>query len=151
MHDVTEHYTEQEWEGDAGKHSRIGFFVIGNAIGVNNLLVDCCKFCRPKHGWHYQFRVRLSDFDVNVNALILQFCHMVQKILLPVEGDPEKSDRESSALFRHVESSVDCFFSGHELFVNWNQRVILNPEFTHVVVQSLLRMRNKVPQLGFLS
>ena len=38
MTDVTEHDSEQEWEGDHAKHTWVDFFVGWNAISVSDLL-----------------------------------------------------------------------------------------------------------------
>jgi len=38
--DITEHYTEEEGEGNYSEYSRVNFLVHGDAVSVHNLLED---------------------------------------------------------------------------------------------------------------
>lgn len=40
MHDITKHYTKEEWERDNGGHSWVELLVVRSTIGVYNLLED---------------------------------------------------------------------------------------------------------------
>lgn len=38
MHNISEHNTEQEWEGDYSKYRGIDFLVLRNTIGIHDFL-----------------------------------------------------------------------------------------------------------------
>jgi len=52
MHDISEHYTEKEWEGDNCEYGWIDLFVCGCSISVNNLLEDPHEFTALISSWY---------------------------------------------------------------------------------------------------
>jgi hypothetical protein len=51
MHDITEHDSEQEGEGDDGGDGRVEFLVIWSTISINNKLENINKIISLKRRW----------------------------------------------------------------------------------------------------
>lgn len=51
MHDIAEHYSEEEWEGNTCKYCRVHLLVTWDTISVNNLLENTRELIGLKEGW----------------------------------------------------------------------------------------------------
>ena len=112
MHDISEHDSEEEWEGNACEYSRVHLLVTWDTISVNNLLEDTRKLIGLEKSWlgesldviwallHVQTRESLHSYDLSDD-------------LVELEGlwSPSEALRDNTCLLKHVQVVVDCLFS----------------------------------------
>ena len=79
MHDVAEHDTEEEWEGDDCRDSWVELLVVWGTVGINHILegpdeVVClkrCWFCQVNTVSVQLFKVK--TFEVFLGSKLIQF------------------------------------------------------------------------------
>lgn len=85
MANVTVHHTVEEWEGDYGQESGVGFQVPWNAVGVDHVLEDIGEFVSLDISW----RSDLVLFDVSSDGSSSIGVHLLEDQVLLVSGGPK--------------------------------------------------------------
>ena len=126
MHDISKHDTKEERERNYGEYSRVDLLVIGNTIGVHNLLEHPDEVVGFEHRWLFQSWDVLSGFlvvqasDAFVVNDALEFVAQVVKL-----RNPNESVEEYSILNEHVKICVDNLLLHDEDLVNLKDADIL--------------------------
>jgi hypothetical protein len=83
MTDVSKHYTEEEWEGDTGKHCRICLFVSRNSISVNNILEDKSEIIGLYvGGWLDLSHRHFFNLKSHLVRAVIALIKLMQKLML---------------------------------------------------------------------
>jgi hypothetical protein len=88
MAHITEHHSEEEWEGNKRNNNWIGFFVSWNTIGVNNQLPDSRELIGSEHGWWNDCCV----FNFGDLASLRRVCSNLVNIIRLESWSPEITD-----------------------------------------------------------
>ena len=79
MHDITEHDTEEEWEGNNCWNSWVELLVVWSTVGINHVLECPYEIVGLERCWFYQlhsFRVQffeVESFEVFLGSKFVQF------------------------------------------------------------------------------
>ena len=113
MTHVTEHHSEEEWEGDDGHWNWVRFLVVWYTISVNNQLEDSCEVCSLEVSWSWNGVVVISD-DLGSAILLQSTSH---KVLL-LNWRPEIPNETLVLPFHLVQGFVKSLFFSQEHFVD---------------------------------
>lgn len=113
MTNVTEHYTEEEGEGNDCEHCGIDLLMHWNTIGIYYLLEGLCKFVSLDIGWRFN-RVVLVTLEISSGICSESLTHT---ILLSGRA-PKVANIGSFALFEIVKGRINGFLFGNKPFVN---------------------------------
>ena len=113
MAHITEHHSEEEWEGHDRHWDWVGFLVAWHTISVNNHLEDSCEVCSLKISWSWNGVVVISN-DLGSAILLQSTSH---KVLL-LDWSPEIPDETLVLPFHLIEGFVKSLFFSQEHLVD---------------------------------
>jgi hypothetical protein len=113
MAHITEHHSEEEWEGHDRHWYWVCFLVVWHSISVNNHLEDSCEICSLKVSWPWNGVIVISN-DLG-SAILLQSTSY--KVLL-LDWSPEISDKTLVLPFHLIEGFVKSLFFSQEHLVD---------------------------------
>jgi hypothetical protein len=106
MAQVTEHHSEQQWEGNYSKDSWIDFFMHRDTIGVDNFLENNRKIISFNIGWR-------------LNAMIFKSLKVGRTVSREARSNLLLSYVGSFPLLHQVNTVVDSLFFGNKPFVDF--------------------------------
>lgn len=118
MHNISEHDSEEKWEGNASEYGWVYLFVARNTISINNLLEDCRELIGLEQGWlgesdHLVWA--LLDVQTLQSLYIYDFSHHAVK--LERFWSKCKALRDHTSLLEHVQVVVDCLLPLNEYLI----------------------------------
>jgi hypothetical protein len=101
---ISEHDTEQEWEGHAGKHCWVHLFVSRDTVSVDNLLEDNCEFILSEERRRLDVVAALKDEGglLDVFVVLLHLLHCILHVLVVTSSNPRESEEYSVLFFKFV-------------------------------------------------
>jgi hypothetical protein len=126
MHDITKHYSEEEWERNDCEHSWINFLIRGDTISIYDLLESPCNFIELVVSRLYQFLVFfVSLLNCESTLKSFTFYKIIDCSLEIIRfWTPNKTLEKGSLSLKHIEISVDCLFSHDKQFVKLENRYV---------------------------
>lgn len=105
---VTEHESEQERESNHRYHSRIGFLITRNSVGVCNLLKHVTEFIWLEEGrLHYLVVIIWLDL-----RSVLLVAYLVDYIRFILHRGPKESNESLTLSLHHIQVLIQSFFLG---------------------------------------
>ena len=114
MAQVSEHHSEQQWEGNYCKDSWIDFFMHRDTIGVDNFFENNRKIISFNIGWRLNAMIFIS---LKVGRTVSREAR--SNLLLHFRWAPEISYVGSFPLLHQVNTVVDSLFFGNKPFVDF--------------------------------
>ena len=101
MSHVAKHHAKKEWEGGDCEHSWIGLQVLGHAIRIHYLLVNCSELVCLDVGWR-QYRVIL----IRVHSDRAEIHEALRNVVLLIQRRPEVPSEGLGLPFHHVQRLI---------------------------------------------
>ena len=92
MHNITKHYTEEEWEGNNSWNSRVKLLVVWSAIGIDHVLERPDEIVSLERCWFYQLHsirvqfLEVQSFEIFLGSKIIQFKIEIERSWAPRES-----------------------------------------------------------------
>jgi hypothetical protein len=101
---ISEHDTEQEWKGHAGKHCWVHLFVSRDSVRVDNLLENNSELILSEERRRLDVVAALKDEGglLDVSLVLLHLLHCVLHVLVVTPGNPRKSEEYSVFFFEFI-------------------------------------------------
>lgn len=115
MTHITEHHTEEEWEGNDGDEGWVSFQVCGDTVGIDDALEDKGKFVNFKVCWSWD-RVVIVGADL-ASCVILE---SLLNLIFLFDWSPVVTNVLLVLGFHAIKSLIKSFFLGKEHLVDVN-------------------------------
>lgn len=128
MSHISEHHTKQEGKGNACEHARVHFFVVGNTIGVDDLLEDISELIHSEQTWRLDSMTNnwTESWFFQVFVLFFHLVDGVPHVVKVSSRDPREPKQNFVFFFQFVERSVESFFFVQEKFEKLEQRNVVS-------------------------
>jgi hypothetical protein len=123
MTNISEHDTEQEWEGHTGEDSWVNFFVSGDAVCVDDYLEDLGEFILSEETGSLHVVVVNNGEGGLLDVLLslLHLFHSILHVLIVCRGHPRESEVDSVLFFEFVQTGIEGLFFMEEDFKNFKK------------------------------
>lgn len=128
MTHITEHYSEEEWEGGNRNCGWVRFLVLWNTIRVDNQLEDLCHFVGLYVSWTRDSVVFVPDHSYGWKLV----GKLVKDVSLFFSRRPEVSNKYSVLHLHHVHRLVKGLLFGEEHLVDVDRRDVIVVLVIHI-------------------
>ena len=122
MHDITKHYTEEEWEWNTCEQGWITFLVCRNTISINDILRNSSEIVQSKKCWSLECNIFWSFFNSDTSlSLLPHFNYSLLKVIF--SWAPNKTLVNDIGLVQVIQMNVDLFLSQNKELIHfeyWN-------------------------------